>query len=319
LEINKTSIRTLSILGQRGTLGVTLSELAKSNDKLVAITADLCNTSGLDRFQTDFPDRLFNVGIAEQNMIGIAAGLAAGGNIPFATTFSNFATLRVCEHVRHFMGYMQNNIKLVGFGSGFAMGMFGITHYGIEDIASIRAINNIEIISPADCLEVYKAIISIAQNNKPTYLRLSGLMNNPIVYKEDYNFEIGKAITLKEGTDIAIIATGTMVNSSLKVAKILEEQGISTRVINMHTIKPIDKETILNCCDTKLIVTIEEHAVIGGLGSAVAEVLSRTEKKPRHLILGITDTYEHAGTNDYMLEQYKLTPGSLVDSILKTI
>lgn len=316
MEFNPSQIRTLSILGQRGAFGVTLADIAAENNKIVALTADLCNTSGLDRFKNAFPERLYNIGIAEQNMVGIAAGFAAGGNIPFATTFSNFAALRSCEQIRHFLGYMNENVKLVGFGAGFAMGMFGTTHYGIEDIASIRAINNLIILSPADGLETAKATIAAAGINAPVYLRLSGTMNNPIVYNEDYDFEIGKAITLKKGNDIAIIATGTMVYNSLKAAEFLEEQGISVKVINMHTIKPIDKEVINSVCNAKLIVSVEEHSKTGGLGSAVAEELSIKKSHPPHYIIGVSNEYKHAGAYEYLIEQYGLTPEKIFENIL---
>lgn len=315
MEINRLNIRTLSMLGQCGAFGLSLAEIAEKNEEVVALSADLCKTSGLERFRTQFPERFINTGIAEQNLVGISAGLAAGGNIPFATTFSNFFSLRACEQIRHFLGYMKENVKLVGFGSGFSMGLFGITHYGLEDIASIRAINNLIILSPADGLEAYKCVIEAVKMNAPMYIRLSGTINMPIVYKEDYDFKIGKAITLKEGSDIVIIATGTMVNNSLKAAKLLEERGLSVQVINMHTIKPLDVETIEKCCDKKLIVTVEEHSTIGGLGSAVSEVLTSKYNYPKHLIIGVSDEYKHAGDYKYMIEQYGLTPEHIADRI----
>ncbi len=317
MEFNRTMIRTLSMLGQRGAFGTALMEIAETNENIVALSADLCNTSGLDRFKNKFPERFINTGIAEQNLIGVSAGLAAGGNIPFATTFSNFISLRACEQVRHFLGYMNENVKLVGFGSGFAMGMFGVTHYGIEDVASIRAIGNLIILSPADCFEVYKCTQAAANVKSPVYIRLSGIMNNPIVYKEDYNFEIGKAVTLKEGSDIAIIATGTMVYNSLQAANILEKKGLSIKVVNMHTIKPVDCDTIKSCLNAKLIVTVEEHSVYGGLGGTVAEVLALVENKPKQLIIGISDEYKHAGDYKYLIEQYGLTSEQIVNRIIQ--
>jgi transketolase len=181
IDFNRTVIRTLSILGQRGAFGYALTELAKENEDIIALTADLRTTSGLDRFYNEYPERIINVGIAEQNMIGIAAGMATMNFTPFATTFSNFASLRSCEQMRHFMGYMNENIKIIGFGGGFAMGMFGITHYGIEDISAIRAIPNIAILSPADCLEAAKATIASYHHNGPVFVRLTGVMNQPIL------------------------------------------------------------------------------------------------------------------------------------------
>lgn len=318
MEIKSTQIRMLSMLGQRGVFGITLVELAVNNPDIVALAADLCNTSGLDRFKNQFPERFYNTGIAEQNMVGIAAGLAATGKVPFAATFANFAALRSCEQVRHFLGYMNENVKLVGFGAGFSFGMFGTTHYAIEDIAALRAIENLIILSPADGLETVKAVEAAAKIIAPVYLRLSGAMNNPIVYKEDLDFEIGKAITLKEGDDVAIVATGTMVHASLKAAEILKEKGISAKVIDMHTIKPLDTEVLADCLEQKLIVTVEEHSVRGGLGAAVAECLALNKQRPPHLIIGTNQKYPHAGDFAYMLEVHGLTPEKIASKIENT-
>lgn len=314
--INPANSKFWSKLGPRGAFGAAMLEIAAEYKKIIAITADLGITSGLDRFRKEFPDRIINTGIAEQNMVGIAAALANEGFIPFATTFANFSVLRACETTRHFLGYMQRNVKLVGLSSGFAMGMFGNTHYGIEDIAIIRAIPGITILSPADSSEVVKATEAATNFNGPVYLRLTGVMNNPIVYKEDYNFEIGKAITLKEGKDITIIATGTMVFNSLQAAKTLEQKGISVTVIDMHTIKPLDTDTINKRVNaSKLMVSVEEHSKIGGLGGAIAEHLSSSETHPPLLRLGVTDTFRHAGDYRYMLEQNELLPEQIARSI----
>lgn len=315
MDITPLNIRTLSILGQRGAYGLALTELAEEHPEIIALTADLCNTSGLDRFVSKFPDRLYNVGIAEQNMIGIAAGLAAGGNIPFVSTFANFATLRSCEQIRHFLGYMQENVKVVGLGAGFSMGMFGTTHYGLEDIATIRSMNNIIILSPADSLEVVKSVRASALIGAPVYLRLSGTMNMPVVYKNDYDFQIGEAITIKDGHDVAIIATGTMVSNTIKASTLLENDGISVKIINMHTIKPIDVETIKNVLDYRLIVSVEEHSKIGGLGSAVAEVLTGYKRQSVQMILGTDSIYKKAGDYKYMIDEHGLSPEKIYQSI----
>lgn len=315
MDFSRTTIRTLSMLGQRGAFGYALTELAKDNDRIIALTADLCTTSGLDRFKNDYPDRVINVGIAEQNMIGIAAGLSTLNYIPFATTFSNFAALRSNEQIRHFLGYMKENVKVVGFGAGFAMGMFGTTHYGIEDLATLRSIPNITIVSPADGLETAKATAAIQNHNGPVYFRLSGVMNQPIIYQKDYDFEIGKAIRLRDGNQIGIMATGGMVYQALKVADLFESQGISTRVVNFHTIKPIDQVEIFDSLNLRLIVSIEEHSVIGGLGSSITEVISSVQATPPHLMIGVTNEYKIAGSYEFMLDQYGLT----INSILKKI
>ena len=316
IVINPANTRFWSMLGPRGTFGTAILEIAKENEKVIAIAADLTTTAGLDRFKKDFPDRLINTGIAEQNMVGVAAGLANEGFIAYAISFANFSVLRACEANRHFLGYMQRNVKLVGLSSGFAMGMFGNTHYGIEDIAVIRAIPCIVILSPADSTEVVKATEAASKFIGPVYLRLTGVMNNPIVYKEDYNFEIGKAIRLKKGNDVTIIATGTMVYNSLQASKVLETHGISATVIDMHTIKPLDTKIIdEELCLSKFIVSVEEHSKIGGLGGAIAEYLSSIENNTTLLKLGIDDKFRHAGDYKYMLEQNELLPEQIAAAV----
>jgi transketolase len=315
MEIKPVTIRTYSILGQRGTFGKTLWEKAGENLKIVAVTADMANASGLDRFAASYPERFINVGIAEQNMIGVVAGMADSGYIPFATTYSNFLSLRSLEQIRHFMGYMKCNVKLLGFAGGFAIGVFGATHCGIEDIATIRSIPNIVIFSPADGLETVKCIEASINNNQPTYIRLTGIANNPVVYKSDYDFTTGKAIHLSAGTDIAIFATGSMVYHSQQAAEILEGLKISTAVYDFHTIVPFDNKAVLDNINKKLIVSVEEHSITGGLGSAVAETLSENPSTPPLLRLGIKK-YEKAGNYDYMLEKARLTPAQIAEDVL---
>lgn len=307
----------LSKLGSRGAFGVALYELANDNNNIIALSADLCNTSGLDRFREAFADRFINVGIAEQNMVGIAAGLANEGKVPFVTTFSNFLSMRACEQIRHFLGYMKSNVKVVGLGSGFAMGMFGNTHYGVEDLAIIRAIPNITVISPADSSETFKAVQAAAVYDGPVYIRLTGTMNNPIVYKDEYDFKIGKAVKLKNGADINIFATGTMVYNSVKAAELLENTGISVGVTDMHTIKPIDADVLDEISSySKLIVSVEEHSVVGGLGGTIAEYNSNKKNVPPHLIIGTEDKFNYAGEYKYMLEINGLLPEQIADKIL---
>jgi transketolase len=317
IQINSLNARLWSKLGQRGTFGITLLESGRDFENLMVLSADLCSTSGLDRFRLQFPEKFLNVGIAEQNLVGISAGLAKEGYLVFATTFANFAAMRSYEQVRLNLGYMGFNIKLVGLGSGFAMGMFGNTHYGIEDVALMRAIPGLCILSPADCTEVVKATVAAAMYPGPVYLRLTGVVNNPIVNKEDYPFEIGKAIHLKSGSDVSIIATGSMVYHALEAAKLLESKGISAAVINMHTIKPLDTEAIHGACkNSKLIITVEEHSVIGGLGGAIAEYLCGFASHPRLLIIGIPDAFQKAGDYPYLLEQNGLTGVQIAEKVM---
>lgn len=318
MEFKNIDIRTWSMLGQRGTFGITLERLGEENEKIVALTADLCNTSGLDRFAAKFPARFVNTGIAEQNLVGMAAGIADEGQIPFATTFANFATLRACEMVRHFMGYMKCNIKLVGLGAGFAMEYFGTTHYGIEDIAAIRAIPNIVILSPADGMEVKKCVEAAVLHEGPIYIRLTGTMNQPIVHRKNFDFKIGEAITLKEGKDVILLATGSMVSKSVEAAELLEEKGIAVKVVDVHTIKPFDKSIIDNIEHEKLVVTVEEHSITGGLGSTVAESLAGSKEISCSLLmLGVGGGYIKAGDYAYMLDQHGLTAKGIADKIMK--
>lgn len=311
----KRNIRMWSLLGQRGTLGMVLNEFAKEDERIYALTADLCKTSGLSTFAKNYPERFLNIGIAEQNLIGVAAGIADEGKIPFVTTFANFATLRANEFVRHFMSYMKCNVKLVGLGAGFAMELFGNTHYGVEDISVIRSMPNITILSPADCVEVVKCVEFSIEHQGAVYLRLTGKMNHPIVYKNDYEFEVGKGIVLEEGKDIVLYATGSMVSCALQTATLLNREGISVKVINIHTVKPIDEELILQNKNYALIVTLEEHSKIGGLGSAVDEVLIRCNTHGKVLNLGIEQGFKKAGDYEYMLKQNRLTPELIKEDI----
>ena len=302
------NIRTWSMLGSCGAFGMAALDLPDIDDKTVIVTADLCSFSGLERFRTRFPDRLYNVGIAEQNMIGVAAGLTKEGFNVFATTYATFASTRSCDPVRVHMGYMGFGIKLVGLTAGLSVGILGATHMSIEDVAIMRAIPNMTVLSPADCTETVKATLAAARHDGPVYLRLTGGMNNPVVYKEDYDFQIGKAISLRQGDDITIIATGTMVYQALEAAKILEAKGLSAAVIDMHTIKPLDTGLLDTAfTSSKLIVTVEEHSVIGGLGGAVAEYKSTKQNAPVQLTIGIEDFFPHAGDYAHLLEKCGLT------------
>ncbi len=317
LTLTPADVRAWSMMGTRGTFGVTLLNLAQQNPRIVGLTADLGITSGMERFSTAFPERYLNVGIAEQNLVGVAAGIASQGQIPFATTFANFAALRACEQMRHYLGYMQENVKVVGLASGFAMGMFGTTHYGIEDIATVRSIANLTILSPADATATAQLTLAAAEHDGPVYLRLTGGMRTPVVYREAAEFILGKANLLREGHDIALVATGSMVAPSLKVAQMLAERGLQCSVLDMHTIKPLDSAALAGLLNHKLIVSVEEHSTTGGLGSAVAEYLAGEQNSPRLLTIGIPQGYGNAGEYSWMLEQTGLTAPQIAGTILE--
>jgi len=259
------------------------------------------------------------LGIAEQNMIGVAAGLASENFNVITTTFAPFQTMRCCEQIKVNLGYMGQKICMVGIASGLALGTLGYTHCCIEDIGALRSIPGMIIVSPADSLETVKALEAAIKLKNPSYLRLTGSSNNPIVYNKDYEFEIGKSITLREGKDITIFCAGAMVHQSLEAAKILNLKGISSKVVNMHTIKPIDKTAIEEASNSKLIVSVEEHNVIGGLGSAISEYKSNLKQSPRQLFLGIKDTYSKGGNYKFLQEKHRLTSEKIVDDILSHI
>jgi len=317
MNINEKNIKTWSTIGPRATLGIAALELAKNIDNLMVLTCDVSTSAGLDRFRKTYPEKYLDLGIAEQNMIGVAAGLASENFNVITTTFAPFQTMRCCEQIKVNLGYMGQKICMVGIASGLALGTLGYTHCCIEDVGILRSIPGITIISPADSLETVKALEQAVKYDKPTYIRLTGSANNPMVYKKDYNFEIGKSITLKEGKDISIFSSGSMVYKSLEAAKILESKNISTKVVNMHTIKPIDKTAVLKACDSKLIVSIEEHNIVGGLGSAIAEFKSTLKKTPRQLFLGIHDTYSKGGSYKFLLEKNRLAIEKIVEDIFK--
>ena len=319
IEIKKNKAKLWSRLGARATLGQAILEVAKERDDFYVVSADLAQSSGFVRFCEEFPERFINVGIAEQNMIGVAAGLAKDGTNVFASSFSPFVTMRACEQVRMNMGYMQMNIKTVGLGSGLAMAQLGNSHFGIEDGAVMRAIPGMTVINPADGVEIVKTVEALCDYNHPAYLRLTGSPNLPIVYEEDIDFQVGKAIRVREGKDIAIIATGTMVYYGMKAAEILKEQGIEAAVIDMHTIKPLDTATVDSVLDKKLIVTVDEASIVSGLGSAVAEHIAIRKNKPAQLLLGIKDFFPHAGSYQYLLEQCRLTGEFIAEDIMKAL
>ncbi len=316
IEIQRAKMRMWSMLGKRGTFGTVLTELAPEYDNLMAMSADFARSSGLERFSHTYSDKFLNVGIAEQNLIGIASGLASEGYNVFATSFASFITTRSYEQVKIHCGYMRHNIKVVGLAAGFGVQQQGNTHYGLDDLCLMSAIPNLTVLSPADSTEVVKATQALLEFEGPAYLRLCGEAGDPMVYKEDYSFEIGKAITLREGVDVTIIATGTMVYQALQAAKKLAEEGIECSVINMHTIKPLDKETIIKYChDCKLVVTVEEGFVSGGLGAAVSEVIvQRNKSLPPIEIIGLTE-FPHAGSYKYMLDQTGLDASHIVERI----
>ena len=296
--------------------GEALVKLGKMNEDIVVLEADLSKSTMTAYFKKEFPERHINVGIAEADLIGTAAAFATTGKIPFASTFALFAAGRAYDQIRNSVAYPKLNVKICPTHAGVSLGEDGGSHQSVEDLALMRAIPGMVVLSPADAVETEKMIFAAAEYEGPVYVRL-GRLNIPVLFDDNYKFEIGKAVTLTEGNDVAILATGLMVYEATEAAKQLAEQGIKARVVNVSTIKPLDEETILKAAkECKFIVTSEEHSVIGGLGSAVSEFLS--ENHPTKVIKhGIQDVFGQSADGDTMLNNYKLRAKDIVEVVLR--
>ena len=316
MKINESTIKMWSRIGSRATYGMAALALGEKYEDLIILTGDTSTSAGLDRFKKTYPEKFLDVGIAEQNMIGIAAGLSSEGLQVVTSTFSPFQTMRCCEQIKVNIGYMNQKICMVGLASGLVLGPLGYTHCCIEDVSIMRSIPSITVISPADCGATFKAALAALEHEQSVYIRLTGGAPNPAVYNDDFDFTIGKANILREGNDIAIIACGTMVYNALEAADLLKAGKLEASVIDMHTIKPIDIETIEKVSkSSRLIVTVEEHSIIGGLGSAVSEYLCTLNDKPPLLTLGILDEYGPAGEYKSLLAKKQLIPDQIANNI----
>ena len=299
----------------RDSYGNALVELGKEFDNLVVLDADLAAATKTGTFKKAFPDRHIDCGIAECNMMGIAAGLAATGKVPFASSFAMFAAGRAFEQVRNSIGYPHLNVKIGATHAGISVGEDGATHQCNEDIALMRTIPGMVVINPSDDIEARAAVRAAYEHEGPVYLRFGRLAIPVINDNEDYRFEIGKGLVLKEGTDVTIVATGLCVNESLEAAKKLEADGISAQVINIHTIKPLDEELIINAAKkTNKVVTVEEHSVIGGLGSAVCDTLS-ANYPVKVLKIGVNDTFGESGPAVELIKKYGLDAEGIYNSV----
>jgi transketolase len=320
VKINPMQARIYSKLGQSGSIfGLTLLDIVKDRPEIIVLSADMASTAGLGRFINTYPDRVLNVGIAEQNLVGIAAGLTNEGYKAIVTAQAAFLSLRSGEQIRQYLGYMKSNIIAVGLSAGFGLSFLGNTHYAIEDMAVMRSIPNITVLSPSDAGQSAKLFEAAVQFNAPVYIRLTGGLNASIVYKEDYALEIGKSILVRDGKDITIFATGNMVYNSLQAAESLEQKGLSVRVVDVHTIKPFDEKIIHDCADSKLFVSVEEHNILGGLGGVISEKLSEIGNCAPLLRLGVKDTYCKVGDYQYLLSQCRLLPEQIAEDIAAKI
>lgn len=302
----------------RESYGATIVELGVENENIVVLDADLSKATKSEQFYKSIPERFINVGIAEQNMLGMAAGLSKTGKIPFATTFAVFAAGRAFEIIRNSICYPNANVKIVATHAGITVGPDGGSHQAIEDIAIMCSLPNMVVLSPADDIEACACIREASKIKSPVYIRLGRIPLDDI-YDDSYKFEIGKGYELTEGNDVSIISTGIMVHKALEASKVLKEQGINARVINIPTIKPLDEEIILKAAkETKGIVTVEEHSIIGGLGDRVCSVVSKlcptVVKK-----IGVNDIFGQSGNPDDLLEKYGLTTENIVNTAKEII
>ncbi|MGY8934301.1 MAG: transketolase family protein [Flavobacteriales bacterium] len=302
----------------RSGFGDGLTDLGKSNENVVALCADLIGSLKMDDFKKNHPERFFQIGVAEANMIGIAAGMTIGGKIPFTGTFANFSTGRVYDQIRQSVAYSNKNVKICASHAGLTLGEDGATHQILEDIGLMKMLPGMTVINTCDYNQTKAATIAIASYNGPVYLRF-GRPKVANFTPENQIFEIGKAIKLQEGNDVTIVATGHLVWEALQAAEILNEQGISAEVINIHTIKPLDDEAILNSISkTRCIVTAEEHNFLGGLGESVARVLANNNPTPQEFV-ATQDTFGESGTPEQLMEKYGLNASAICKAALKVI
>jgi transketolase len=309
------------ILGNKDTrsgFGEGLAELGRANENVVALCADLTGSLKMDAFQKENPERFFQVGIAEANMISLAAGMTIGGKIPFTGTFANFSTGRVYDQIRQSVAYSRKNVKICASHAGLTLGEDGATHQILEDIGMMKMLPNMTVIVPADHNQTKQATIAIAAHEGPVYLRF-GRPVMPIFVKPDAKFVIGKADVLSEGTDVTIIACGHLVWKSIEALKALEEAGISVELINMHTIKPLDTDAIMKSVGkTGCVVTAEEHMLHGGLGDSVAQFLARTSPVPQEYV-AVNDTFGESGTPMELMTKYGIDTQDVVNAVHKVL
>lgn len=302
----------------RSGFGAGLSELGKTNPEVVALCADLTGSLKMDAFQKDHPERFFQVGIAEANMMGIAAGLTIGGKIPFTGTFANFSTGRVYDQIRQSIAYSGKNVKICASHAGLTLGEDGATHQILEDIGLMKMLPHMVVINPCDYNQTKAATIAIAKHHGPVYLRF-GRPAVPNFTDPNQSFQIGKALMLNEGKDVTILATGHLVWKAIEAGEILAQKGISAEIINIHTIKPLDDEAILNSiAKTKCVVTAEEHQMNGGLGDSVAQLLARKHPAPQEFV-AVNDSFGESGTPDQLMTKYGLDTVNIVEAVEKVL
>lgn len=323
IEYNKKMARMWSIMGINPAIwSIGFNEIISNKEKVALFTADLARYSGLMRTFKKYPEKCFNLGIAEQNMVTIASGMAMEGVQCFMTTYAPFMALRCTDQVRHLMGNLNLDMKAIGSAAGLSAGLSGPSLLAINDISLMRSIPNMIVLQPADCMEAVKMIIAMSEIKSPVYMRFCGTVNLPMVYTDDYDFQIGKIVELKKGSRIALLASGTnVVADAVEAGKvILEQTGLQVTVANVHTIKPLDKDYIKNLTNNHdVIFTIEEHSIIGGLGGAVAEYLATFDNKTRVQYIGIEDCNGTMGSRAFMMKEAGLTVENIVNKAIEVM
>lgn len=315
--INKRNARVWSMLGMRRAVGNLIPDMVELNHNFMFVTADVARYFGIEKYYESYAEHIMDLGIAEQNLVGFSAGMAKEGLNVFAATYASFITARTLDQVRVNLAYMNLGVKLIGVGGGLAEGDLSATHMGLEDLGVMRMLPNITVVCPADAAEAVKVMQYMANYDGPAYIRLTAKENAPMIYTDEYDFILGKINIIKPGNDIAILATGTVVSECLKVASLLDEKGISTLVADVHTIKPLDVDFISSILNYKLIITVEEHMVTGGLGSAVAEVASQFSNSSRLIRIGIDDYYPNASEYGILLQKCGLNCEAIFERICK--
>ena len=315
IEITKKNVRIWSMLGMRRILGPAMKDIIEQDRRVLFATADTGRYYAYDDLLRTYPENVVDVGISEQNLIGASAGLQNEGFNVYAVTYATFLTARALDQIRVNLGYMGLGVKLIGEAGGMCDGNFSATHMALEDISNTRNIPNMRVITPADGMELVKTLLALRDAEYPAYVRMTGRFPIPVIYKEDYDFRIGKAVTLREGTDVAFLSNGTLLGDVLKAADLLAEKGISCRVVNLHTVKPLDAELLREIAGYRLVVTAEEHLLYGGLGSAVAEFYAQEKVRPLMQMLSVGTSYPDAREYDDLLAGCGLTAEKMAESV----
>ena len=320
MKFSTTEAKQWLRMGPRAMFGQFMIDIAKKNKYLMVLSADLGRSSGLARFKTEFPKQYISVGISEQNLVGVASGLASEGYKVFVTSFAPFLSMRASEHIRMNLGYMKHNVNLVALGSGLSMGFLGNSHFGLEDIAIMRTIPNLNISCPADCGELGKVLNDYALNNRgPSYIRLTGIPGSNNLYEKDYKYKFGKNITVSKGKDILILSHGSVLGEIKLSLSILKKHGINAELVNVVSIKPFDNRIINTLRKFKKIITIEEHTSIGGLGAIIAEKIVKNNINTKFSSISLPDKFGPTGNYKYLLKYHGLNSDKIAKKIFNLI